>query len=74
MERMNSEGIRRSDLKFVLTQPRLVHAARRLNSCLMCKGNPVNEAGLCAVCFMLLSDEEFNLAQRWVTGEGPPGA
>lgn len=74
MERLNSEGIRRSDLKFALTQPRVVLSARRLDSCLMCKNGSVNESGLCAVCFMLLSEDEFNLAQRWVTGEGPPGA
>lgn len=74
VERLNSEGIRRNDLRFVLTQPRLVAIARRNGTCLLCKHGPVNEAALCESCFSLLGEEEFTLAQRWLTGEGPPGA
>lgn len=74
VERLNSEGLRRGELKFALTQPKVVASARRLDSCLLCRNGPVNESGLCEVCFMLLDDGEHRLAQRWLTGEGPPGA
>ena len=74
VERLNSEGITRRELTFALTQPKFVLAARRLKSCLLCRNGPVNESGLCESCFALLNDEEFRLAQRWLTGEGPPGA
>jgi len=74
VERLNSEGIRRGELRFALTQPKMVADARRIDSCLLCRNGPVNEAGLCEVCYTILSDEEFRLAQRWLTGEGPPGA
>ncbi len=74
MERVNSEGIRRGDLRFVLTQTRMVHAARRNGSCLLCRNGPVNEAALCDSCFSFLSEDESRLAQKWLTGEGPPGA
>lgn len=74
MDRLNSEGISRRDLTFVLCQARMVATARRLRSCLLCRNGPVNEAGLCDSCYALLNDEEFRLAQRWLTMEGPPGA
>jgi hypothetical protein len=74
MEMALTSTIRRADLRFVLTQPKLVAAARRNRSCLLCKFGPVNESGLCESCFSLLGDEEHRLAQKWLTGEGPPGA
>jgi hypothetical protein len=74
VSRLNSEGIRRGDLCFALTQPKMVGDARRIGSCLLCRNGPVNEAGLCDICFSLLSDEEYRLANKWLTGEGPPGA
>ena len=70
-DRLNSEGIRRDELRWVLTQRRFVITARRINSCLLCRRNGVNEAGLCQVCFTLLDDEESRLANKWTSGEGP---
>lgn len=71
MERVNSEGILRSDLRWVLTQSRLVHAARRIDTCLLCRRRRVNEAGLCDVCHATLTDEELKLAEKWLRGTGP---
>lgn len=70
-DRLNSEGLRRDQLKFALGQRRFVMTARRLNQCLLCKRDGVNEAGLCNVCYALIDDEETRLANRWLTGEGP---
>ena len=70
-DRINSEGIRREDLRWTLTQRRIVLTARRINSCLLCRRAGVNESGLCDVCFSLLSDEEARIAARWISGEGP---
>jgi len=72
VERLNSEGISRDQLRYVLTQRRLVQTARRIDSCLLCRRSGVNEAGLCDVCYSLLDDpEEQAIAHRWLTGEGP---
>ena len=65
-------GIRRGELPFVLRQANLVPTARRIDSCLLCRRSRVNEAGLCDVCFSQLEGEEMRLANRWLTGEGPP--
>lgn len=71
MERLNSEGIPRDKLSIALKNPRVVGSARKINSCMLCKRRGVNEAGLCDVCYILLSDTELRLANRWMTGEGP---
>ena len=70
-DRLNSEGIRRHELLWALTQRRTVMTARRINSCLLCRRAGVNESGLCEVCFSMLSDEENRIALRWISGEGP---
>jgi hypothetical protein len=72
VERLNSEGIPRANLRFALRDRRAVSGARRIDSCLLCRRSRVNEAGLCDVCYSLLDDpEEQRLAQRWLSGEGP---
>ena len=48
-----------------------VLAARRVNSCLLCKRRQVNEAGLCEVCWGMLDGEELAMGERWLRGEGP---
>lgn len=72
MERQNSEGIRRSELNFVLRQTDRVRTARRIDACLLCRRPRVNESGLCDICYTQLDGEEMRLANRWLTGEGPP--
>lgn len=71
MERVNSEGIPRSDLKWALTERRMVMTARKINRCLLCRRIRVNEAGLCDVCTASLNDEEQELVERWRRGTGP---
>lgn len=72
MERLNSEGIPRDQLKWSLTQEHIVRAARRINQCLLCRRRRVNAAGLCEVCYALLVDpEEQALVNRWLVEEGP---
>lgn len=71
VERLNPEGIPRQDLKWVLTQERLVREARKIDSCLMCKADRINEAALCQVCWALLDDDELRSAQRWTMGVAP---
>jgi len=71
MDRINGEGIRRQDLKWALTQPRLVADARRIDRCLICRRTEPNESGLCIVCWSSLDDEELRLAQRWTVGIAP---
>jgi len=70
-DRLNSEGIRRDQLAWALKQRNIVSKARKINSCLLCRRIGVNEAGLCEVCFALLTDDEFKTASRWISGEGP---
>lgn len=72
MDRYNHEGIARRDLPLALKNARLVFTHRRIDSCLLCRRMRVNEAALCSVCYSLLEGEEFRLANRWLTGEGPP--
>ena len=71
MERYNSEGIRRDQLSLALKDKRVVPHARRIDSCLLCRAPKVNEAGLCAVCWVLLDDDEQELARKWTVGAGP---
>lgn len=71
MRRLNSEGIRREDLANALRDRRQVHEARRIDSCLLCRRPDVNEAGLCEVCYVLLSSEEADLAEAWLRGTAP---
>ncbi len=71
MDRLNSEGIKRDQLLWTLNQRALVYAARRWKSCLLCKQGPVNEAGLCDVCTVLLSEQERHVVERWMAGVGP---
>lgn len=71
MERINPTGIPRSELVWALGQTRLVSQARARDACLLCRGPGVNEAGLCRICYSLLSDEELVLARRWLAGVGP---
>lgn len=71
MERWNPEAIPRHQLKFALTNPSYVKSARKVDSCLLCRNPKVNEAGLCDVCWSVLSDSELKLALRWLTGEAP---
>jgi hypothetical protein len=70
-DRLNSEGIRRDQLVWVLTQRHIVLKARKVNSCLLCRRVGVNEAALCEVCHALLNDDEFRVASKWISGEGP---
>jgi len=71
MERLNSEGIPRDQLLLALKDRKMVLTARRFDTCLLCRRRGVNEAGLCAVCWALLNDEELKQGTRWVTGVGP---
>ncbi|MCU0316394.1 MAG: hypothetical protein MUC92_07360 [Fimbriimonadaceae bacterium] len=71
MDRLNSEGIDRSQLKYALTQERMVKEARRVNRCLLCAGPGVNEAGVCDGCSALLSGEEARLVELWMAGVKP---
>jgi len=70
IDRWNSEGIPREDLKVTLKTPRLVRFAKRIDSCLLCRRPHVNEAGLCEVCTALVYDaEELQLINAYRTGE-----
>ena len=70
-DRINSEGIPRHTLPWVLTQARFVRDAVRMDYCLLCRAGRVNEAGLCLNCMTYLNDEELNLVERWCRGTGP---
>jgi hypothetical protein len=71
MERLNSTGIPRQHLLFALKDARTVNAARRIDSCLLCRRNGVNDAALCHVCWALLNEDELKQGERWLTGVGP---
>lgn len=71
MERVNSEGIRRVDLRLALRTRRMVAEARRVDTCLLCRRHKVNEAGLCDVCYSTLEGDELELAVAWMRGVGP---
>lgn len=71
MDRVNSQGLPRHQLAYVLTQPRHVRKAIKEDACLLCRTKGVNEAGLCDACYALLDDKELKLAERWLSGVGP---
>ncbi|MBI5708200.1 MAG: hypothetical protein HZC36_14555 [Armatimonadetes bacterium] len=71
MDRLNSEGIKRWELKQALQNPRIVTRARTIDACLLCRGHRVNEAGLCDVCWAMLDDDEIGIALGWLSGERP---
>lgn len=71
MDRLNSEGIARHNLSWALGKPHIVRQAINENRCLLCRCSPVNEAGLCEICVVLLDDDELKLVNRWTTGIGP---
>jgi hypothetical protein len=71
MDRVNSAGILRSDLLQALQSPAMVRNARVTDTCILCRRNKVNAAGLCEVCYSLLNGAELRLATRWLSGEGP---
>ena len=71
VERYNSEGIPRASLSLALRDRRQVRHALKIDSCLLCRAPHVNEAGLCRVCWVLLDDQELNLAKCWMNGGGP---
>jgi hypothetical protein len=54
-----------------LRNRRQVVAARKINSCLLCRRIGVNEAGLCDFCYSMLDGDELLLAVRWLQGVGP---
>lgn len=67
-DRINAEGVPRSQLMLTLGDRRAVLTARRIDACLLCRDRGVNEAGLCGKCWSQLTDEEFVLAQKWLLG------
>ena len=71
MNRLNSEGYPRHQLLQVMRERRIVMDARRIDACLLCRRNKVNESGLCEVCYGMLDGEELRLAERWRSGVGP---
>lgn len=68
MRRWNSQGIAREDLLFYLQQEEFVRLAVIRSKCLLCCNGPVNKAGLCDGCFANLTDEEWQVARKWVEG------
>lgn len=66
--RYNSEGIPRDELVWALTQRRLVREARKIDSCLLCRRDGVNEAALCPICWAILDEIELTAATRWTSG------
>lgn len=73
MDRINSEGIPRHLLAIMLKEPDVVRVAVKQDACLLCRNGKVNEAGLCQVCFTMLTDEEIKLAEAWTSGRGAIG-
>jgi hypothetical protein len=68
MRRFNSEGIERRRLADVLVDGRLVREARIRGACMLCKGRPVTDAGLCEGCLASLTDDEIRLATPFIEG------
>ena len=68
MDRIHPEGIPREDVTLTLNRPDHVKMAVKNDSCLVCKGNRVNEAGLCDVCTAQCSAEELKLVEQWMAG------
>lgn len=71
MERWNAEALPRDQLGWALSRRDVVAKARQLDSCLLCCGPRVNEAGLCPSCWSMLEGPELASAQRWLQGSGP---
>ena len=71
MARWNSEGIRQEDLAWALGQKHIVPMYVRMDSCMLCRAQRVNEAGLCRTCYSLLDNPELELAVRWMNGVAP---
>jgi hypothetical protein len=71
MERWNSEGIRLDQLGWALSQRHVVLEYRKLNKCMLCLRENVNEAALCSVCQSLLEPPLLTLTMRWMNGGGP---
>lgn len=71
MERLNSEGIPRSQLLYALGNRKYVENARKTDSCLLCCRPDVNEAGLCRWCHSSLDTPEIQAALKWTSGVGP---
>ncbi len=69
--RYNSEGIRREELAWALTQRHIVAGFRRIDRCMLCRNPHVNEAALCPVCTAMLNDEELRQVERWMNGIAP---
>ncbi len=68
MDRINPTGIPRDDLVYHLKRPDYVKIAVQTDSCLLCRSNRVNEAGLCNLCSAQLSTEELALVEQWMAG------
>ncbi len=68
MRRLNSDGIAREDLLVALQTQSIVYGARIRSQCLLCRGTPVNNAGLCEGCSANLTDEEQAAARPWIEG------
>ena len=71
MDRLNSEGIPRSQLLYALGNRKMVEFARQTNACLLCCRKGVNEAGLCQWCYSALDAPELQAAVKWTSGVGP---
>jgi len=71
MDRLNSEGIPRTQLLYALGNHKLVQMARATDSCLLCCRSEVNEAGLCRWCYSSLDQPELQAAVKWTSGVGP---
>ena len=71
MDRLHPEGLSRPQLRYALGVKRFVQLARQSNNCMLCMRKGVNEAGLCEFCMGLLDDRENQMANRWMTGQGP---
>lgn len=71
MARLNSDGVDRSELLIVLRNARAVASARQRGRCLLCRGAPVNRAGLCEGCTANLSEEELAAARPYIEGPHP---
>ncbi|MBS1728567.1 MAG: hypothetical protein JST51_17760 [Armatimonadetes bacterium] len=71
MERLNSEGIPRSQLLYALGNRKIVENARKVGQCMLCCRSNVNEAGLCQWCYASLDNPELQAAVKWTSGIGP---
>lgn len=70
-QRWNQTGLPRDQLLWALTQRHIIQKTQNERKCLLCKEKPINEAGLCEICWALLSEKELELAGKWMRGDGP---